>query len=324
MESLGCEPGEEPSATRGLSAVGDSVDHGRREQLLLNRRLTSRAKLDLKDRLDAANLGSLLFEYGPPPALGRVSARPGSSRPATVRSSVTRARQKAERSTCDSQVVDGNLSRPETARLSTRQDDRLPWGWGGGVRGDGKRRPLSARPAHASVTGQHRSAARQLTADVTTTQAQATLSQPVRVWSMDAAAPCTDAGRIGTGSHRASSTDSFSTPSGCQRLLGAPVDVLRAQRDGLADELKMLRCGVTFNCQPDFRWKDVFKAAALDLQEVARFEHEYTQRMRSYRGRQTSKARVVLNTPRDQPDKARVLPDPPTAPSAITYKWGCH
>ena len=137
MESLGCEPGEEPSATRGLSAVGDSVDHGRREQLLLNRRLTSRAKLDLKDRLEAANLGSLLFEYGPPPALGRVSARPGSSRPATVRSSVTRARQKAERSTCDSQVVDGNLSRPETARLSTRQDDRLPWGWGGGVRGDG-------------------------------------------------------------------------------------------------------------------------------------------------------------------------------------------
>ena len=317
MESLGCEPGEEPSATRGQSAV----DHCRREQLLLDRRLTSRAKMDLKDRLEAANLGCLLFEYGPPPALA--SARPGSSRSSTARSRLTRARQKAEWSKCHSQEVDGNFSRPETARPSMRQDDRLPWGWGGGVRGDGKRRPLSARPAHASVAGQQRSAAGQVAANVATSQAQATLSKPVRVWHMDAAASSSDAGRTGTGSHRASSTDTFSTSSGCQRLLGVPVDVLRAQRDGLTDEHKMLRCGVTFNCQPDFRWKDVFKAAALDLQEVARFEHEYTKRMRSYRGSQISKARVVLNTPRDQPDKARVLPDPPTAPSAITYKWGC-
>jgi hypothetical protein len=74
-----------------------------------------------------------------------------------------------------------------------------------------------------------------------------------------------------------------------------------------APEQMLLKCHQSFKCQPDPRWKDRFRETALELKKAMDLERAYADRMGSYGGKQISRARVQLNTPRDEPDRARVL-----------------
>ena len=80
---------------------------------------------------------------------------------------------------------------------------------------------------------------------------------------------------------------------------------------GLAPEQMMLKCGVSFKCQPDPRWKDIFRHTALEMKNAVELDRAYTERMSSYCGKQVSNARIQLNTPRDEPNKARALNSKP-------------
>ena len=95
-----------------------------------------------------------------------------------------------------------------------------------------------------------------------------------------------------------------------EKLLQREADVAALKEAGLwrrdesapEREQSLLRCGVNFKCQPDPRWKALFQTTALELQHAAELERKYVEDMRNYSGRQVSRARVVLNTPRGNED----------------------
>jgi len=240
----------------------------RQEKLLNDRRLTQKAKLDLQERLEAAQLGSLLFMHGPPAALR-------GPLPLRGRNGGTAA-------------DNHNGARPLTARLATRR----------AAFEIGARRPASARPAEQSATW--RPAGENLLVDVNSSPRLSVRS----VWTKEA------------------ELQPF-----IESATGTPHSVLAAYREELApddsDEHKqekaMLRCGVSFKCQPDPRWKDLFRATALDMKQAIELEQLYAERMSTYSGKQMSKARVQLNTPRDDPDRARFVNSKPiVATSKVT------
>lgn len=242
----------------------------RQEKLLNDRRLTQKAKLDLQERLEAAQLGSLLFTHGPPAALRGPLPLRGRNE--------------------DTASDNRNGARPLTARLATQR----------AAFDIGARRPASARPAEQSAIW--RPAGQHLLVDVNSSP-----QLPLRsVWAKEA------------------ELQPF-----IESATGTPHSVLAAHREELAPddsdehmpEKVMLRCGVSFKCQPDPRWKDLFQATALDMKQAVELELLYVERMSTYSGKQMSRARVQLNIPRDDPDRARLVNSKPrAATSEVTAK----
>jgi hypothetical protein len=228
----------------------------RQEQLLSDRRLTLKAKLDLQARLAAANLGSLLFVHGPQAA----SQGAPSARPATARSGAATARQPSPPRPGPA-VATPIRPRPLTARLATPRT----------ALDVGRRRPATARPA-AQRPAAEASARRHAP------------TPTLRVWAVQ------------------SSPAEHAEPKqeGPEQDLPASV---RGPADGdeQAPALMILKCNQHFKSQPDPRWKDRFRETALELQKVADLERTYAERMSNYSGKQISRARVQLNTPRDAP-----------------------
>ena len=266
--------GTERRASRGVKELS------RQEQLLNDRRLSLKAKLDLKARLEAANLGSLLFVHGPQVAASQEGTPRGGFgfanegnpgvRPATARSGAATAR------TSSPPRQRPAANRPLTARLSTPR----------AALDIARRRPATARPA-APRSMDEASAHRQAP------------TPRIRVWAVQSA-PEEHAER-----EEGPEQDVPATRRGPVRMVREG----QAQEECFeeAPEQMQLKCHQSFKCQPDPRWKDRFREAALELQKATDLERAYADRMGSYGGKQISRARVQLNTSRDEPDRARVL-----------------
>ena len=254
------------------TALRGGRELSRQEQLLSDRRLSLKAKLDLQARLAAANLGSLLFVHGP-----QADASNGapSARPATARFGAATARQSSPPNPGPS------VARPLTARLSTphRALDVVA-----------RRRPATARPAA------HRPAA-----EASVTARRHAPTPTLRVWAVqDAPAEHAEQRQEGPEQEVQDVPASESGPVHTAREGQAPAD-----GDEKAPAQMLLKCNYRFKSQPDPRWKDRFRETALELQKAADLERSYAERMSSYGGKQISRARVQLNTPRDEPERPR-------------------
>ena len=254
--------GTERRASRSVKELS------RQEQLLNDRRLSLKAKLDLKARLEAANLGSLLFVHGPQVAASQ-EGTPG-ARLATARSGAATAR------TSSPPRPRPAATRPLTARLATPR----------AALDIATRRPATAQPA-APRSMDEASAHRQAP------------TPRLRIWAVQSA-PAEHAER-----EEGPEQDIPASRRGPARTIRegqAPGDWVEE-----APEQILLKCHQSFQCQPDPRWKDRFRETALELQKAMDLERAYADRMGSYGGKQISRARIQLNTPRDEPDRARVL-----------------
>lgn len=253
------------------------------EQLLNDKRISRNAKLDLQARLEAANLGSLLFRHGPPASMqkGCLSARPVKARSGAATARVhtpemrpkTAVRPLTARMENKSQKFDTTERRPATARPSAQGS---PW------------RPNGAPVVDRETATKHGHAGEAPSAHK---------PPPLRIWAIDSAEQPRDSRllanatpRGGTAAHEALLPEDKTVPE---------------------QEKMLLRCGESFKCQPDPRWKEIFRTTILEMKQTVELEREYVESMTKYSGKQISKARVQLNTPRDEPNKARVLHSKP-------------
>jgi hypothetical protein len=259
-------------------------------QLLQDHRLSIKAKLDLQARLEEARLGSLLFWHGEE-AQPQYTARHCnlSTRPQTVRSGAATCRWSGPDRPGQS-THEQSVARPLTARereRTTFDDGR-------------QRRPATARPTAQSnlrrPSGAH-DVGWDAAANVSNNGSESSSQTPVlRLWAMF------------TAEEPKHATTRLAHPRPPQHVSLLPGEN-GPQKEPQAHELQkpMLKCGVSFKCQPDRRWKELYKETAQELQVAAALEQEYTERMSSYSGKKMSRARVQLNTPRDDPNRARVL-----------------
>ena len=279
---LADEEPTEPATRRGGQHLS------RREQLLNDRRLTLKAKLDLQARLEAANLGSLLFTHRLPAS--------ATSKKNHVKAQTVSSRSGAVTAREQYPSGDQNAKKPAARPLSARPATNLV------LLDTKKRRPRTSLPRAQAID--HECADSSLVPahgpqdkDDQTAHGKAPTPK-LRLWAMEQAS----IDRVASERNKTSSRRN----SMLEMHDEAPRNAVDSKR--LEDrEQKLLRCGVTFKCQPDFLWKDKFKATALELQQVVEIERKYNERMSSYYGKQITKARVQLNTPRDEPNRSRVL-----------------
>jgi hypothetical protein len=177
------------------------------------------------------------------------------------------------------------------------------------VLGDSHHRPASARETDRGVRDVNRPGVRPVTARPAMQQTAFDLvSRRVNVGD-DASSDLSWRASGNPGNEMHNAIHAAKTPrTAREKLLQREADVAALKEAGLwrrhesapEREQSLLRCGVNFKCQPDPRWKALFQTTALELQQAAELDRKYVEDMRNYSGRQVSRARVILNTPKEE------------------------